>query len=320
MDYIIFLIGVILLAFGGDLLVSGSTMLSNIFKFSSLFVGLVIMSFATSLPELVVSLNAALSGFQEVSVGNVIGSNIANIGFVLSITAFFFPVNIDWSKCKHDFNFLLFITLVFSLVVFYYQKITFFIGILFILFIMIYIYFISKKNRSEDLNKYDESILITKKPIFKSIFHLIIGSLCLYFGSDFLVDSAILIAKEWGVTERVISISIIAVGTSIPELTASIIAGIKNEKQLAFGNIIGSNIFNILAVLGITTLFTDIQIYTEQILQKDIWIMLFFTLSLYILVKFFFKETLGKMAGLILIILYTLYVLFLFDLNILNIC
>ena len=96
--------------------------------------------------------------------------------------------------------------------------------------------------------------------------------------------------------------------------------GIKNEKQLAFGNIIGSNIFNILAVLGITTLFTDIQIYTQQILQKDIWIMLFFTLFLYVLVKFFFREILGKTAGLILIILYTLYVLFLFDLNILNIC
>ena len=147
-------------------------------------------------------------------------------------------------------------------------------------------------------------------PLWKSITYLILGGLALYYGADFLINGAISVAREWGVTERVISISVIAIGTSVPELAASIIAAVRKEESLAIGNILGSNIFNVLAVLGITSLVTDLPVEDAKIFTKDIWIMLGFVLLLYLVVRVFSKNTINRFEGSIMLLAYIAYIFF----------
>ena len=147
-------------------------------------------------------------------------------------------------------------------------------------------------------------------PVWKSTTYLILGGLALYYGADFLINGAISVAREWGVTERVISISVIAIGTSVPELAASIIAALRKEESLAIGNILGSNIFNVLAVLGITSLVTDLPIGDVKIFTKDIWIMLGFVLLLYLVMRVYSKSTINRFEGSLMLLAYIAIYLF----------
>jgi len=308
MDIVLMLLGFVLLVVGGDFLVRASVALSFKLNISKMVVGLTVVSFATSFPELLVSLNAALNGSPSIAINNVIGSNIANIGLVLGITALIGTIYVDSSFYKFNWPALM----LFSLAFYYFlsndHQLTAFEGaILFIGLVIFVILLLKKSNTAND--DHDESLeLQTGTSNFKIVIWFIIGGVALYFGADWLVNGAIVIAKQIGVSEAVISVSIIAVGTSVPELAASLIAVIRKEKAISLGNLIGSNIFNIGSVLGLTAMIKPIVIDDAQILSRDIIWMLVFAVILVPLALILKRHELKKTEGFVLIFMYGIFI------------
>ena len=308
MDIVLMLLGFVLLVVGGDFLVLASVALSFKLNISKMVVGLTVVSFATSFPELLVSLNAALNGSPSIAINNVIGSNIANIGLVLGITALIGTIYVDSSFYKFNWPALMFFSLAFYYFLSNDHQLTAFEGaILFIGLVIFVILLLKKSNTAND--DHDESLeLQTGTSNFKIVIWFIIGGVALYFGADWLVNGAIVIAKQIGVSEAVISVSIIAVGTSVPELAASVIAVIRKEKAISLGNLIGSNIFNIGSVLGLTAMIKPIVIDDAQILSRDIIWMLVFAVILVPLALILKRHELKKTEGFVLIFMYGIFI------------
>ena len=305
-----FLLGLILLYFGGELLVKGSVAFSLRIRISTLVVGMTVVSFATSAPELFVSLQAVFAGSNDIAFGNVVGSNIANIALVLGITASIFRVTISNQTVNINYPFLLFVSLFFGLVLYFFDGIPRLLGLLFIVFLMFFIIYLIKKSREQNLkHSIEDSLLqeINKSSVFRELSFLFLGVLLLKYGADFLVDSSISIAKIFDISERVIAVTVVAIGTSIPELATSIIAAIKKEDNLAVGNLIGSNIFNILAVLGIVASIKEIRILDSAILTFDYVWMIGITFLLGAFIYLFSKSKISRFEGLTLVILYCIY-------------
>lgn len=302
------LIGLALLVVGGEFLVRAAVALSFKFNISKMVIGLTVVSFATSAPELLVSLQAALGGFSDISLGNVIGSNIANLGLVLGITAIISPLTID--RDFYRFNWP--VMMVFSIALFYFLSsggnLSRLEGGVFLVAIILYLFFLIRRARKThvEVEGIDESLKITSG--FKMIVWLIIGGVALWGGSELLVNGAVDLAGMLGVSERVISVTIIAIGTSVPELAASVIAALKQEKALSLGNLIGSNIFNIASVLGITALIQPIYVQSEQILTSDIFWMLGFAFILIPLAFLPRKFIFGRYKGMILFVSYVIFI------------
>ncbi|MCC8358395.1 calcium/sodium antiporter [Salinimicrobium sediminilitoris] len=269
------ILGFILLVVGGEFLVRSSVAISLKLKLSRMVIGLTVVSFATSAPELLVSLQAALDGFSDISLGNVIGSNIANIGLVLGITAMISPLAIDREFYRFNWP----IMMLFSLALFYFLSTEKILsrpeGIFLLIGIVLYLFILIRRARIKpelQPDEVDPDLQVASN--FKTILWLIIGGAALYFGSEFLVSGAVDLASALGVSERVISVTMIAIGTSVPELAASVIAAMKHEKAISLGNLIGSNIFNIASVLGITAIIQPIAVSSEAILTSDIFWMI----------------------------------------------
>ena len=306
MDIILMLLGFGLLVIGGEFLVRASVALSFKFNISKMVIGLTVVSFATSLPELLVSLNAALNDSPSIAINNVIGSNIANIGLVLGITALIATIYVDKTFYKTNWPAMM----AFSLAFYYFltndQKLDAAEGaVLFLSLLLFIIYSLKKSVGIEDDNSMDALTVISN---FKIIIWLIIGGIALYFGAKWLVDGAIVIAQKTGVSEAVISVSLIAVGTSIPELAASVIAVLKKEKSISLGNLIGSNIFNIGSVLGLTAMIKPIVVEDTEILSRDIiWMLVFagFLLPLALVLK---RHQIKKIEGFLLVFLYGIFI------------
>jgi cation:H+ antiporter len=308
MSIVYILIGFVLLVVGGEFLVRSSVALSFKFNLSRMVIGLTVVSFATSAPELLVSLQAALNGFSDISLGNVIGSNIANIGLVLGITAIISPLMVDRDFYKFNWP----VMMVFSVLLYYFLysggNISRLEGFALLAGIFIYLFFLIRRARKDrvEVDGVDESLVQTSG--FKIGVWLLIGGGALYGGSEFLVSGAVDLAEMLGVSERVISVTIIAVGTSVPELAASVIAALKQEKALSLGNLIGSNIFNIASVLGITSLIQPIFVSSEKILTSDIFWMLGFALILIPLAFVPKKFMFSRYKGLILFVAYAVFI------------
>ncbi|MBZ9630777.1 calcium/sodium antiporter [Salegentibacter sp. LM13S] len=275
MSIVFILIGLVLLVVGGEFLVRASVALSFKFNISRMVIGLTVVSFATSAPELLVSLQAALSGFSDIALGNVIGSNIANLGLVLGITAIITSISVDREFYRFNWPAMM----LFSIVLYYFlstggnisrlEGLFLFIGLIVFLILLIRR---SRRKTEIAVEGIDDSLKQTSN--FKMILWLVIGGVALWGGSELLVDGAVDLATMLGVSERVISVTMIAIGTSVPELAASVIAALKKEKALSLGNLIGSNIFNIASVLGITAMIQPIYIQSDQILTNDIFWMI----------------------------------------------
>lgn len=305
------LFGLILLFFGGELLVKGSVALALRIRISTLVVGMTIVSFATSAPELFVSLEALLNGSSNIALGNIIGSNIANIALVLGITAMIFRVQISKQTISLNFPFLLVSSLVFGAVLYYFNGVPQIVGYLFIITLFLFSVILIKKSREEYLPAKDEVLEEVKQdPLYKSIAFLIVGVVLLKYGADYLVDSAISIANYFKVSDRIIAVTIVAIGTSIPELATSIVAALKKENNLAFGNLIGSNIFNILAVLGVISVIQDIVIADIAILNFDYIWMIVITFIVGLFIYTFSKRQISRIEGSILFLLYLSYLYF----------
>ena len=315
MMYFIFLLilGLFLLYFGGELLVRASISLALKMRVSTLVIGMTIVAFATSAPELFVSLQALVfENNSNIVLGNVIGSNITNIGLVLAVTALIFRVDISDQTIKIHYPVLLFSTVIFGCVLYYFNSISQNFGILFVLLLFFFCYFLIYNSRKYNIKEESDGIIFQqhKDGMFKTVFFLLAGIFLLKYGADSLVRGAVLIAEDLGVSDKVIAVTIIAIGTSIPELATSIVAALKKEENLAFGNLIGSNIFNILAVLGVSSIVKNILVKDVTILNFDYMAMLIITLVIGCFIYFFSKKVISSIEGGVLLIIYILYIIF----------
>ena len=308
MDFLGILFGIILLSHGGDVLTKSSVDLSLKFSVPKIIIGMTVVSFATSAPELIVSLNATLNGFSNFAIGNVIGSNIANIGLVLGIITIIYPINLQQRFYTSDFPILMLSTFLFYLLLITGNKISRGEGIVLLVLIsliLIYLFLYQKKSISEFSDVGDTS----KISIPKSIFYVLFSGLLLWLGSETLIKSAISVANKYEISERVISVTMVAIGTSIPELAASVVASIKKQNDLSIGNLIGSNIFNLLVVIGITSTVLPIEQIDSKIIFNDmLWVILF---SAIILPLAYLKRRniLTRKKGIILLTLYLIFII-----------
>lgn len=315
MDYLILLAGLALLFLGGEFLVRGSVNLALHLKLSTLVIGMTVVSFATSAPELLVSVQAAFKNHPDIALGNVVGSNIANIGLVLGITALFFGLSVSQMSYRYNWPMMM-LTSILLFASLQNGVLDRWEGLLFVALLIAFNYYIISRSRKEhrELPVEDDDIETTGvKPVSYGLFFLTLGGVALYFGSEWLIESATRIAESAGISERIISVSVISVGTSVPELAASFIAAFKKEKDLSIGNLIGSNIFNILAVLGITGVIIPIPAQDPGLMQIDIYWMLFFAAFLYLAMRWPPRDEIRKWQGGLILIAYAVYIYILFS-------
>lgn len=319
MDYVFLIGGLFLLILGGEWLVNSAVDIANKFKVSPLIIGMTIVAFGTSAPELIVSTEAAISGHSEMSLGNVIGSNIANIGLILGLTALIIPLALEKVTFTRDMPFLVMVSFI-LMVVMKDSLVSRWEGIMFLALIVCHTLFCIKQTPKPK----KEKVIPAKYPLWASFLILIASIAGLAYGSSLLIDGASGLARTWGISERVISITIVAFGTSIPELVTSIIAAAKRQANIAIGNIVGSNIFNILFVLGVSATITPISNYSYEVFRSDLFWMLGFTVALLVGIfpmrRYFLKKSypderyssLGRIGGGVLMAAYIVYVAMLF--------
>lgn len=275
--------GLILLIGGSNYLLKSAVELSVKLKLSKVVIGLTVVSFATSAPELLISISSAIKGSSDIAISNVIGSNIANLGLVLGSALCFTKIKIPKSNMIYDWTFLMIISFIFYLFLRDFN-IDRFEGIILFIGLISFLFFIIKIRKDEAHDSFANKATLSNVSI---LFYLIFSSAVLYIGSELFVNSSIYFAKYFGVSERVIGLTLVAIGTSLPELATTLVAIYKSELDLSIGNIIGSNIFNILAVIGITSIITDLNILSDRILDFDIYIMIMFSFIL----LFFYVST-----------------------------
>ena len=307
MNIFLIFLGFLLLVVGGEFIVRSSVALSLKFNISKFVIGMTVVSFATSLPELIVSVNAALNNSPSIAINNVIGSNIANIGLVLGLISILGKITVDNYFYKRDWPWMFFFSLLMWFFISQDSVLQKYEGlILFLILIFFTLTIIKKSNYLDFKGSIDDELLKTSN--FKIFIWLIISSITLYFGSEFLVDGTVNLAKQISISEAVISVTIVAIGTSVPELAASLVAIAKKEEGISVGNLIGSNIYNIGSVLGITAMIKEIPI-AEEIIQRDIIWMLIFALIVIVLAIIPRKNYLTSFKGLI---MFSMYLYFIF--------
>ena len=301
--------GFLLLVLGGEFIVRASIAISLKFNISKVVIGMTVVAFATSLPELLVSLKAAVNGSSSIAINNVIGSNIANIGLVLGLTAIIGNIPVVKSFYRLDWPVMIFFSLMLYIFLYNDNLLSSFEGLVLFSSLIIFLFFVIRYNTMElsadDI--IDDNLNNTSG--FKILIWTIFASFSLYYGAEWLVASAIDLANSIGVSEAVISVSVIAIGTSIPELATSVIAIAKNEKGISIGNLIGSNIFNIGSVLGLTSIIKPILITDSNILERDIVWMLVFAFLVLVISLFPKKNNVTRIKGFLLVLLYSIFIL-----------
>ena len=269
-DYIYLIVGFLGLILGAEILIRGSVNLANIFKVSPFIIGVVIVAGGTSLPELAASLQSINLGFEEIVIGNVIGSNIANILLIIGVVAIINPIVEIKSSTDSSFslvhkvgyfvskNISDVVAIISSIIFIYFcykGSITWIEGLLMLICLFVFLISILMKDKADYEEETDKSI-----SLWVSLVLVIVGLFGVIYGSKLFINGATNIAKNFGLSETVIGITIIAIGTSLPELVTGVLAAIKKQTDFAIGNILGSNIYNVFGVLGISSLFTDLQI------------------------------------------------------------
>ncbi len=304
-DILLLILGFALLFLGGKYLVTGGVQLAKLFKVPTLVIGLTIVAFGTSAPELLVSLKAALSGHPDISVGNVVGSNISNIALVLGITALIFPISVSRKLIRFDWPIMMGLSIIFYLMALN-GILKWWEGLFFVSAVAFFnIYSVRKGRKNNGAEETNEKL--TAWYISAAI--IVASSIVLVFGANWLVTGASGLARSFGIGERVISVSIIAFGTSVPELATSVVAALRKETDISIGNIIGSNIFNIAAILGITALVTPIPVNEIIIASDIIWMLGISLLLLFLMIGK--KKRITRWNGAILVLSYSLYIYFL---------
>lgn len=277
-------LGLTFLIAGGNWLLKSAVALSLRLNIPKIVIGMTIVSFATSAPELIVSIKAALDGFPDLALGNVVGSNIANLGLVLAVILLLGSIEVRKSFYTTDWPMMMVASLIFFGFIFFDGKLVAYEGAIMVIGLFLFLVYLLRFQKTAVVEEAHEDDI--PLPLYKAVFFLGIGGAALWGGSELLVSGAVGLANSYGVSERIIGITVVSVGTSIPELAASIIAIIKKEKAISLGNLIGSNIFNIMAVLGITSLITPIEVMDQRLLSNDIFWMLGISFLIFPLVFF----------------------------------
>ena len=306
MEYVILIVTLVGIVFGADLLVAGAVSVARRYKVSDFVIGAAIVGIGTSMPELVVSFFGALKGNADVAIGNVVGSNIFNVLGILGMTAICYPIVIDRKNMTFEIPFCIGVSVLVTLL-----ALNFFNGtpatisrvdglILILLFFgyMYYSFVRDKKNAQQAPVEANEPIL----SLWKSILKVVGGLALLIVSCDFFVDSAVSIAKSWGVSDAIISLTLIACGTSLPELAASVVAAFKKNTQLALGNIVGSNIFNILLILGLSSQVMPLT--SAGITLVDYGVMIGAAI---VPLLFGFNKRIGRVGGALMVIAFAVY-------------
>ena len=299
-DIGLLILGLVFLIFGGDLLVRSAVSFAEKFGVSSFLIGVTVVSFGTSIPELMVSIQAAIDQAADIAIGNVLGSNIANIALVLGVSVVIRPLSITTNTYKLSWWVMLISSLLFILFLLD-NVITKMEGLLLIAGLFCFIIFSIKRNIP------NEESITSKINIQTGILFFVLGAIGLYFGSELFVESAISIASFFDVPKFVIGITVVALGTSLPELVTSIVALMKGQNNISLGNLIGSNIFNVFAVLGITSLIQELGT-SSILLFLDFGVML--AVILVFGYQLFIRKKISRTAGFILLSGYFSYILF----------
>ena len=310
LSYVFLIVGFLLLIFSGDFLVKGAVSIALKLRLSTLVIGMTIVSFGTSAPELLVSIKAALGGHPDISIGSVVGSNISNIALILGITALVFPITVSKATLRIDWPMMMLSTLLFVVVVMD-GELSALEGILFIVFLISFIVWLIRNSRKgsavpaavDEVNEEEKNL-----PLWKGIGLVGLGAVGLVLGADLMLKGAVEIARYYDVSERIIGLTIVAFGTSLPELITSCVAAFRKEADISIGNLIGSNIFNILAILGITSIIHPISV-SSSIINSDNYILLGITFLVFPLM--YFGKKLTRAKGLLLFFVYAAYLIYL---------
>jgi cation:H+ antiporter len=317
MTYILFIIGFVILIKGADMLVSGSSSIAKRLKISELVIGLTIVAFGTSAPELFVNISASLNGSSEIAIGNIIGSNIANILLILGVSATIKTLKVSSTTVWKEIPFSLLAVLVLGFLAndvlidganaSFLSAID---GIILICFFIIFIYYIveiSKKSRTIDAE--DDSNEIKPMSPLKAVVFIVLGLAGLVLGGDWIVDGAIQISDSMGVSKSLVGLTVVAIGTSLPELATSVMATIKGKNDIAIGNVVGSNIFNVFWILGISSIIKPLPFQATS--NVDI---LMAILSSFLLFLFLFigqRHNIQRWQGVMFIMIYVFYIVYL---------
>ncbi len=314
MDLALIFAGLVILLVAGDFLVKGAVSLSLKLGIPALIVSFTIVGFGTSAPELLIAIQSALAGAPGIALGNVVGSNIANVLLVLGVPALLFSM--DTTRCDTRRTYLqmmgasaVFVALCFLGPLHIWQGIV----LLVLLVAMLGDAFLAAKKArrgvnidnvtSEELSELEDAD--PDMPVWKMIGYMVAGTIGLPFGADILIDGALRVATEYGVSEEVIGLTLVAIGTSLPELATTVVASFRRQADVAIGNVIGSNMFNLLAIMGIASFFGPLEI-APQFLHVDLWIMLAASALLALFV--FFKMKLSRLWGVAFLLAYVVYI------------
>ena len=304
MEIVKIIAGLVGLIVGGEWLLRAAVGTSNRFAIPKFIIGMTVVSFATSLPELIVSVRSALAGYPDLALGNVVGSNIANLGLVLGVVLLFTRIQVAKSFYQSDWP-MMFIASILLWVFIQNGTITALEGFALVTLLILMLFYLLRRKEDADFVADDLDTLLSWPKI--SLF-IVFGSAFLALGSDLLVNGAVNVASQLGVSERVIAITVVSIGTSVPELAASLVAVAKRENAISIGNLLGSNLFNILAVLGITSLIHPLTVVDNTLLDFDIYVMIGIAALLIPLVFSPKKMEIYWRDGLILLVVYIAFI------------
>jgi cation:H+ antiporter len=314
MDYFLLVLGMIILIYGASLLVKGASSFAKMLHIPNLVIGLTVVAFGTSFPELIINVFASSQGQSELAVGNVVGSNIINVFLVIGLAALVKPIQIQSYTVRYELPFALLAMAILFVVAndglinqTQYSVLHRSDGIIFLSFFIIFVYytFVVSTHSHEKHEGHD----VTEMSQLKSAIFILIGMTGLYFGGEFIVKSATNLALAWGLSEVVIGILVVALGTSLPELATSVVASYKGNADMAVGNIVGSNIFNVFLVLGTSATITPIAFNPS--INIDLGVAFLATLLLFIFVFTGKGKQVDRLEGGIFLLLYIVYVIFL---------
>ena len=316
MEYIILIVTLVGIVFGADLLLNGSVAIAKRFHVSDFVIGAAIVGIGTSVPELVVSFFGALKGNADVAIGNVVGSNIFNVLGILGMTAICFPIAIDKKNMTFEIPFCIGISILLTLLALNFfdgtpAVISRVDGIILLLLFAGYMWYSFTRDKKNGLTEASEDMPTEKPtPLWLAIVKVVVGLGVLIVSCDMFVDDAVSIAKSWGVSDAIISLTLIACGTSLPELAASVVAAFKKNTQLALGNIVGSNIFNILLILGLSSQVMPLT--SAGITVVDYGVMIGAAI---VPLLFGFNKKIGRVGGALMVIAFAVYTWYLISGN-----
>jgi cation:H+ antiporter len=314
LTWIILILGFVFLIKGADFLVDGASSVAKKFGVSSLVIGLTIVAFGTSMPELIVNIFASLDGNTELAIGNILGSNIANILLILGVSAMIYPLSVGHGTVWKEIPFSLLAILVLAFMVndtlidgASLSVLTRIDGLILLSFFVIFLYYIfeiSKNNK--ETNTEEENI--KEYSTLYSILMIILGLIGLVLGGKWIVDSAVAISQSFGLSQSLIGLTVVAIGTSLPELVTSAVAAYKKNTDIAIGNIVGSNIFNVFWILGLSSVINPLPF--NSMANRDVFVTILATVLLFLFLFVGKRNLFERWQGLLFVILYILYIIF----------